>query len=52
MDGLRPSSNLALLTRYPDSRMSRLFTGTEPSILDSLSNTVSLNGMERFSTVS
>uniref|UniRef100_A0A3P9LVS5 BTB domain-containing protein n=1 Tax=Oryzias latipes TaxID=8090 RepID=A0A3P9LVS5_ORYLA len=30
------TSSLATLTRYPDSRIARLFNGTEPVVLDSL----------------
>nr|KAF6407015.1 potassium channel tetramerization domain containing 15 [Molossus molossus] len=30
------TSSLATLTKYPDSRISRLFNGTEPIVLDSL----------------
>ncbi|XP_020557839.1 uncharacterized protein LOC101156882 isoform X2 [Oryzias latipes] len=30
------TSSLAMLTRYPDSRIARLFNGTEPLVLDSL----------------
>ncbi|XP_023268243.1 BTB/POZ domain-containing protein kctd15-like [Seriola lalandi dorsalis] len=30
------TSSLATLTKYPESRISRLFNGTEPIVLDSL----------------